>query len=167
MWFHFCEVQKSIQTYNKLANCTGTRQSPHKTAVTSRVSHKCRVSGPPPSLQTHWLLIPGGLVAQLCPTLATLWTVARQTTLSMGFPRQESRSGLPFPSPGDLSAPELETVPPVLQVASYFAAGFFADWATRKLMCPPESLPVTLGLYNLLARLMEFRNTLLMITVLL
>ena len=32
--------------YNKLANCTGTRQSPHKTAVSSRVSHKCRVSGP-------------------------------------------------------------------------------------------------------------------------
>ena len=34
----------------------------------------------------------------------TLWTVARQA-LSMGFPRQEYWSGLPFPPPGDLSDP--------------------------------------------------------------
>ena len=31
------------------------------------------------------------------------WTVARQTPLSMGFPRQEYWNRLPFPSPGDLS----------------------------------------------------------------
>ena len=30
---------------------------------------------------------------------ATLWTVAFQAPLSMGFSRQESWSGLPFPSP--------------------------------------------------------------------
>ena len=30
------------------------------------------------------------------------WTVAHQASLSMGFPRQEYWSGLPFPSPGDL-----------------------------------------------------------------
>ena len=34
---------------------------------------------------------------------ATPWTVARQAPLSMGFSRQEYWSGLPFPSPGDLS----------------------------------------------------------------
>ena len=33
---------------------------------------------------------------------ATLWTVAHQASLSMGFPRQEDWSGLPFSSPGDL-----------------------------------------------------------------
>jgi len=33
---------------------------------------------------------------------ATLWTVAHQAPLSMGFPKQEYWSGLPFPSPGDL-----------------------------------------------------------------
>ena len=33
----------------------------------------------------------------------TLWTVARQTPLSMGFPRQQYWSGLPCRSPGDLS----------------------------------------------------------------
>ena len=32
----------------------------------------------------------------------TPWTGARQAPLSMGFPRQEYWSGLPFPSPGDL-----------------------------------------------------------------
>ena len=38
----------------------------------------------------------------------TLWTVARQAPLSMGFPRIEYWSGLPFPSPGDLSDPGIE-----------------------------------------------------------
>ena len=31
---------------------------------------------------------------------ATLWTVARQAPLSMGFSRQELWGGLPFPTPG-------------------------------------------------------------------
>ena len=35
-------------------------------------------------------------------SFVNLWTVARQTPLSMGFPRQEYWSGLAFPSPGDL-----------------------------------------------------------------
>ena len=38
---------------------------------------------------------------------ATPWTVACQAPLSMGFPRQEYWSGLPFPSPGDLPEPGL------------------------------------------------------------
>ena len=38
----------------------------------------------------------------------TLQTIARQAPLSMGFSRQEHQSGLPFPSPGDLSDPGIE-----------------------------------------------------------
>ena len=38
----------------------------------------------------------GGLAAKSCLTLATPRTVARQALLSMGFPRQEYWSGLPF-----------------------------------------------------------------------
>ena len=34
-----------------------------------------------------------------------MWTVARPAFLSMGFPRQEYRSGYPFPSPGNLPDP--------------------------------------------------------------
>ena len=39
---------------------------------------------------------------------ATLWTVARQAPLSMGFARQEYWSGLPFPPSGDLPNPGIE-----------------------------------------------------------
>ena len=60
----------------------------------------------------------GGLDAKLCPTLATLWTVACQAPLSMGFSRQEHWSGLPFPSPGDLSDPGIELGSPALQAES-------------------------------------------------
>ena len=42
------------------------------------------------------------LVTKLCPSRVTLWTVASQSSLSMGFPRQEYWSGLLFSSPGDL-----------------------------------------------------------------
>ena len=38
-------------------------------------------------------------IADLCLT-ATLWTVAGQAPLSMGFPRREYWNGLPFPSLG-------------------------------------------------------------------
>ena len=38
-----------------------------------------------------------------CLTLVTPWTVACQSPLSLGFPRQEYWSGLPFPSPENLS----------------------------------------------------------------
>ena len=38
----------------------------------------------------------------------TLWTVACQTPLSMGFSKQEYWSELPFPSPGDLPDPGIE-----------------------------------------------------------
>ena len=33
----------------------------------------------------------------------TPWTVACQAPLSVGFPRQEYWSGLPFPSPGEVT----------------------------------------------------------------
>ena len=46
---------------------------------------------------------------------ATLWTVGRQTPASMGFPKQEYWSGLPFPSPGDLPDPGIEPGSPALQ----------------------------------------------------
>ena len=39
---------------------------------------------------------------------ATLWTVACQAPLSMGFSRQEYWSGLPSPTPGDLPNPGIK-----------------------------------------------------------
>ena len=66
----------------------------------------------------------GCVLAKLCPTLVTPWTVACQTPLSMGFSRQEYWSGLPF----------------LLQVrdhtwVSCTAGGFFTNLATREAQC--------------------------------
>ena len=46
---------------------------------------------------------------------ATPWTATHQAPPSMGFSRQEYRSGLPFPSPGDLPDPGIEPRSPTLQ----------------------------------------------------
>ena len=56
-------------------------------------------------------------VKSLCHVrlFATLWTVARQSPLSMGFSRQEYWSGLPFPSPEVFSDPGIEPRYPALQ----------------------------------------------------
>ena len=65
--------------------------------------------------------MPEGLLLLLVSRVqlfATLWTVARQALLSMEFSRQEYRSGLPFPSPGDLPNPGIEPWSPALQADS-------------------------------------------------
>jgi len=56
--------------------------------------------------------------------LMTLWTVARQAPLSMGFSRQEYWSGLPFPPPGDLPDPGIE---PKSLISPALAGGFFTS----------------------------------------
>ena len=50
---------------------------------------------------------------------ATPWTVAYQAPQSMEFSRQESWSGLPFPSSGDLPNPGIEPGSPTLQADTY------------------------------------------------
>ena len=64
------------------------------------------------------LLCGGGVVTKLCLTLVTPWTEAHQAPLSMGFPREEYYSGLPFPSLGELPNPGIEPRSPALQVDS-------------------------------------------------
>ena len=49
---------------------------------------------------------------------ANPWTIAHQAPLSIGFPRQEYWSGLPFPSPGHLPDPGVEPGSPALQADS-------------------------------------------------
>ena len=56
--------------------------------------------------------------------------VACQAPLSLGFPRQEYWSGLPSPSPGDLTDPETEPASPAL------AGGFLYCWKSLHVyMC--------------------------------
>ena len=58
----------------------------------------------------------------------TLWTVAHQAPLFMGFSRQEYWNKLPFPTPGDLPDPGIEPAP---LESPALAGGFFTT-------APPE-----------------------------
>ena len=67
--------------------------------------------------------------------MLTLWTVAHQAPLFMGFSRQEYWNGLPCPFPGDLPDPEIE-----LMSFTYpaLAGGFFntrATWEAQNAYC--------------------------------
>ena len=57
----------------------------------------------------------------------TLWTIAWQAALSMGFSRQEYWSGLPCPPPGDLPDHEME---PLSLISPALADGFFTTSTT-------------------------------------
>ena len=50
--------------------------------------------------------------------IVTLWTVAHQAPLSVGFSRQEYWSGLPCPPPGDLPDAGIEPRSPTFQADS-------------------------------------------------
>ena len=60
---------------------------------------------------------------------ATPWTVAHRAPLSMGFLRQESWSGLPFPPPGDLTNPGNK---PLSLLYPALAGRFFTSSTTWK-----------------------------------
>ena len=106
-------------------------------------------------------------VAQSYPTLLWFtWTVNCHVPVSMGFPRQEYWSRLPFPSPGNLPNPGIEptslalvgiffTVAPLgspslkgRQLIFSWTQGQEVSWAARKywnqnLESHPDSLPVS------------------------
>ena len=65
-------------------------------------------------------------------SFATPWTVACQAPLSMGFPRGEYWSGLPFPSPEDLSNPGIELASLALP------GGFLTTESPAKLVIAPQ-----------------------------
>ena len=65
----------------------------------------------------------------------TPWTVAHQTTLSMGFSRQEYCGELPCCPPGDLPDPGVE---PTSLKSPALASGLFttsATWEARQYWC--------------------------------
>ena len=64
----------------------------------------------------------------------TLWTVARWAPLSVGFPRQECWSGLPFSPAGGLPDLGIEPESPASPV---LAGGFFTTEPPGK----PQELP--------------------------
>ena len=70
---------------------------------------------------------------------ATSWTVACQAPLSMEFFRQEYWNGLPFPSPGDLPNPGMET-------DLLHCRRVFTIWAIRKAHHKHEPIFIYLSL---------------------
>ena len=60
------------------------------------------------------------------------WIVAHQAPLSMGFPRQEYWSGLPFPLPGDLPHAGIKPMSPALSGEFFaFPISFFTSLVNR------------------------------------
>ena len=66
---------------------------------------------------------------------ATLWTIAHQVPLSMGFSRQKYQSGLPCPSLGDLPDPGIE---PASLTSPALAGRFFTTSATWEALVKVE-----------------------------
>ena len=66
-------------------------------------------------------------VALVMSDSETLWTVAPQARLSLGFFRQEYWNGLPCPPLGDLPIPGIE---PASLTSPALAGGFFTTSAT-------------------------------------
>ena len=64
---------------------------------------------------------------QSCPTLCDPMDCSPQAPLSMGFSRQEYRSGFPCPPPGDLQDPGVRSAS---LMSSALAGWFFATRAT-------------------------------------
>ena len=62
--------------------------------------------------------------------LVTLWPIAHQAPLSMGFSRQECLSGLPFPPPGDLPNPGIEHTSPAFP-ALQPDSSLLSHWGSR------------------------------------
>ena len=83
----------------------------------------------------------GGLVAKLCLTLVTPWTVASQAPLSMGFFRQEYWRGLPCPPPGDLPNPEDEPGLPHCRRILYHLSHEENPWVARATCIFWKSIP--------------------------
>ena len=69
-------------------------------------------------LTTAWFLVLFNYYV-MSNSFVSPWTVAHQAPLSMGIPRQEYWSGLPFPSPRDLPDPGIEPMSPAL-AGKYF-----------------------------------------------
>ena len=70
----------------------------------------------------------------------TLWTVAHQASLSLGFSRQEYWSGLPCPPPGDFPDPGIK---PYSLMSPSLAGEFFttsATWEALKQTYPSNDL---------------------------
>ena len=78
---------------------------------------------------------------------ASLWTVAHQASLSMGFSREEYWSGLPYPLPGDLLDPGIEARSPVTPALQADSLLLSRQGSPSRLMDTCPNLQPTTDLY--------------------
>ena len=134
IWKLFYEMQKYLKCIQRVP-CIWTLHMCFESTVTSPLCESNKASlGTQP---TQWLCSTTILqsVCSACELScfscvrlwATLWTVACQAPLSMGFSRQEYWSGLPCPPPRDLRHPGTE---PTSLISAALGAGFFTSSAT-------------------------------------
>ena len=101
---------------------------------------------------------------------ATPWTIAHQVPLSMEFSRQESWSGLPFPTPGDLPHPGTKPTSPASAVLAgrFFTTGTTGEVSNSSVqfssvahLCPTLCDPMNLSTPGLPVhhQLLEFTQT--------
>ena len=79
-------------------------------------------------LEVHYMVVVVVKSLSRVRLFVTPWTVAYQAPPAVGFSRQEYWSGLPFPSPGDLPNPGIESRSPALEadaLTSEPPGGFF------------------------------------------
>ena len=79
-----------------------------------------------PILRIWWWLL-------LTPVrlFATPWTIAHQVPLPLGFPKQEYWSGLPFPPPGNLPHPGIQSGSPAFSCISRWILYQGATWEPK------------------------------------
>ena len=83
----------------------------------------------------------------------TPWTVAYQAAQPMGLPRQEYRSGLPFPTPGDLPNPGVEPMSSAGQVNFLpLSHPEEAQFTSKQLTLTKDTVPTSKKTYPTLKR---------------
>ena len=131
-WFeHLCLLMHSFIHTKGMQKTTPTWIQPVECTKQACVPPRHR---PAASVHLELEAVRACLVALVVSDFATLWTVACQASLSMGFSRQEYWSGLPFPPPGDLPDPGIKPISPAL------AGVFFTTSTTWE--APNYCLPV-------------------------
>ena len=111
-----------------MQNCSSAQCSPHFCMENPLYSHfpfltPCNHQSISVILfQYKWNHVCACEVASIVSDCETLWTVASQASLSMGFSRQEYWRGLPCPPPGDLLHPGIESM---FLMFPALAGGFF------------------------------------------
>ena len=127
LFFYFCFSKKSLLLYFSKVELLCELGENLKTDPSPQ-GEKCQHTVAIPQKSTIYVCACALSCLTLCDPVDCL-SCSRQTPLSMEFSRQEYWSGLPFPTPGDLSHPGIEP----MSVASPALAGrFFPSVPPRK-----------------------------------